>query len=72
MALPCSSDPTDGCDNSAIVTAIATASASNDVLLTAGNVILADILAADLACCIETNANLTTQITLLTAINAKL
>jgi len=68
----CTSDPTAGCDNSEIVAAIAAASTSADALALAGNVILADILAAVNACCVETNANLTTEIELLTAINAKL
>jgi hypothetical protein len=68
----CTSDPTAGCDNSEIVTAIAAASASADALALAGNVILAEIKAASDACCIEINTNLKAEIALLEAINAKI
>ena len=68
----CTSDPTAGCDNSEIVAAIATASATADALLLAGNALLTEIKVANAACCVEINGNLQTEIDLLAAINAKL
>jgi len=68
----CTSDPTAGCDNNEIVAAIDAQTTTIAALITTGNATMASILASIEACCVETNANLAEEVSLLTAINAKL
>ena len=68
----CTSDPTSGCDNSELIAAIESSNTATNALIEAGNVILADILAAYSECCVSLNSKLQEEINLLTAINNKL
>lgn len=67
----CNSDPTEGCENSAIVAAINACCSTQSALLTSMNTKLTTINTSINTCCETTNAKFDTMISLLTTIANK-